>query len=164
MQTDQIIIATIFIFVGLYAIMKEREELGCYSSTTSSSSPPNATSSMLPSCDDNQSVYVVNTKMKEGDDCDTLLNRLKSIVSYHEKGGVWKRCFIIALIAIVFVYMVVHSQSSAPDANRFTYAIIFLLFFTLIYFYHNYINYHHFRKLKENANEIISSIRERCLR
>jgi hypothetical protein len=52
----------IIICIFLYAILKEREELGCYRF------------SIAKQCDDNNSVYVINTKMEDGDTKEILKN------------------------------------------------------------------------------------------
>ena len=136
----------IMILLGLaifYAITKEREELGCYRVSVGRQ------------CFDEDSVYVKNTKMEEKDTCKDKMERLKSITSYHEKGGVWKRCVMLALISVIAVYLIYRLQA---NFTLHSYLFLFLINFTIIYFYHNYINYHHFRLLKKNASEIIDSI------
>jgi len=35
--------------------------------------------------------------MEDGDTKEILKKRLISIVSYHEKAGVWRRCYILSL-------------------------------------------------------------------
>jgi hypothetical protein len=44
----------------------------------------------------------------------------------------------------------------------YNYVILLLLIFALLYFYHNYINYHHFRRLKNNGIEILNEIKKKC--
>jgi hypothetical protein len=68
--------------------MKEREELGCYRF------------SIGRQCIDEDSVYVKNTKAESTDTCEDLHTRMISILSYQDKGGVWKRCLIISTILI----------------------------------------------------------------
>ncbi len=138
-----IVVMVILALVVFYAITKEREELGCYRVSVGRQ------------CVDEDSVYVKNTKMEDTDTCPDKMERLKSIVSYHEKGGVWKRCVILSLITVFAVYLTYRLQS---NFQLYSFLFIFLINFTIIYFYHNYINYHHFRLLKRNAIEIIDSM------
>jgi len=145
---DIYIITIVICFILYYSIVKERRELGCYRV------------SIDRQCEDDESVYVKNTKMEKNDNCQDLLDRLGSIVSYHEKGGVWKRCIIIATICVSVIFAV-YNMNSKFD-NIYHYLILLLLMFTLLYFYHNYINYHHFRRLKNNAIEIINVIKKKC--
>lgn len=147
---DIYIIVCIVVCVIYYSIVKERRELGCYRV------------SIDRQCDDDESIYVKNTKMEKNDNCQDLLDRLSSIVSYHEKGGVWRRAIIISTISIFFIF-IVYNMNSKLD-NIYHYLILLLLLFTLIYFYHNYINYHHFRRLKNNALEIINQIKIKCFK
>ena len=63
--------------------MKEREELACY------------TLSIKRQCIDEESIYLKNTKAESRDTCKDLYQKIESILSYHEKARVWKRCIII---------------------------------------------------------------------
>lgn len=141
---DLVLILCISLVI-FYAIMKEREELGCYRT------------SIKEQCNDDESVYVKNTKMTEKDTFHDKIDRLRSIVSYHEKGGVWKRCVLLSMVSVLAVYIVYKVQ---PVFHTESYLLLFVIHFTIIYFYHNYINYHHFRRLKNNANEILETIKK----
>ena len=141
------LIGIIFAIIIYYAVMKEREELGCYRF------------SIGRQCIDEESVYVKNTKAESGDTCKDLHERMESILSYHEKAGVWKRCIIISTIITFFIY-IVYSINNKLNINQ--YVVLLLVIFTLVYFYHNYINYHHFRKLKQNGIEILQLLQKKC--
>lgn len=145
-------VCVIFIILALtlfYAVIKERQELGCYKI------------SIDRQCDDANSVYIQNTKMTNVDSCEELILRMTSIISYHEKGAVWRRCFIIAVIIVVFVYIM---NMNSKCKNVYHYSIILLMTLTIIYFYHNYINYHHFRNLKQNGVEILERMKKNCFK
>jgi len=148
-------IIIIFISILIYAILKEREELGCYRF------------SIARQCNDNNSVYVINTKMENGDTKEILIKRLISIVSYHEKAGVWRRCYILSLSLLFIIYIVdkicskrdnVNDKICSKRDNIYYWVVLLLLFFAIHYFFFNYINYHHFRNLKENGIEIINKL------
>jgi len=143
MNLSDVVVMVIMSLVVFYAITKEREELGCYRMSVGRQ------------CVDEDSVYVKNTKMEETDTCRDKMERLKSISSYHEKGGVWKRCVILSLVSVFAVYLIYRMQS---NFQLYSYLFLFVINFTIIYFYHNYVNYHHFRLLKRNALEIIDSL------
>jgi hypothetical protein len=138
-----IVLTLLLCLVIFYAIVKEREELGCYRVSVGRQ------------CDDDESVYVKNTKMLKNDTRADKIERLRSIVSYHEKGGVWKRCVLMAMISVLAVYVIYRVQ---PEFRFHSFLLLLLVNFTVLYFYHNYINYHHFRRLKNNANEILDTI------
>jgi type III secretory pathway component EscS len=143
------IVAIIFIIVFVYAILKEREELGCYRL------------SIGRQCIDENSVYLKNTKAEPTDNCKDLHQRMESILSYQEKAAIWRRCIIIASIIGYLIYCVYSINSSLNSTTH--YAILVLVIFALLYFYHNYINYHHFRKLKQNGIEILQMIKQKCI-
>ena len=151
---SMISIIIIFISILIYAILKEREELGCYRF------------SIARQCNDNNSVYVINTKMENGDTKEILIKRLISIVSYHEKAGVWRRCYILSLSLLFIIYIVDKICCKKDDKDKicskrdniYYWVVLLLLFFAIHYFFFNYINYHHFRNLKENGIEIINKL------
>ena len=142
------LVGFIFTIILVYAVLKEREELGCYRI------------SIGRQCIDEESVYVKNTKAEQGDSCKDLHERMGSILSYHEKAGVWKRCIIIATIITFFVYIVYNINKNFNNINQ--YIVLLLVTFSLIYFYHNYINFHHFKRLKQNGIEILQLMKQKC--
>ena len=119
----QYIITIIFVIIILYAIMKEREELGCYRVSVDRQ------------CIDENSVYVKNTKAEPNDNCKDLDERMRSILSYQEKGAVWRRCIILATIIIIYIYIVYNANNQIISINH--YMILLLVIFAIIYFYHN---------------------------
>ena len=129
--------------VLLYAILKEREELGCHRI------------SIARQCDDENSVYVKGTKMDVNDTYDDLHKKLISIVSYHEKAGVWRRCFILATL-ITFSSFLIYIFSCKYNISWFA---IHIITFCILYFFFNFINFHHFRYLKNNGMEIIERMK-----
>lgn len=66
----------------------------------------------------------------------------------------------MAITITLFVYIVYNINNKLN--NIYGYVVLFLVIFTLLYFYHNYINYHHFRKLKNNGVEILELIKKKC--
>lgn len=139
-----ILILIIFILIFIYAILKEREELGCFRF------------SIARQCNDNNSVYLINTKMEYGDTKEILIKRLISILSYHEKAGVWRRCYILSLSLLLIIFIV--NKNYTKINNHYYWIILLLLFVAVHYFFFNYINYHHFRNLKNNGIEIINHL------
>jgi len=146
---DVYVIFIILAAISYYSIAKERHELGCYRVLIGRQ------------CKDENSIYVKNTKMNNADSCGDLISRMKSIISYHEKGGVWRRCFVISVMIVIFVHIV---NMNSKFKNTYHYVVILLLTFTLLYFYHNYLNYHHFRNLKQNGVEILEKMQQMCFK
>lgn len=136
-----------FIFIILiYAVLKEREELGCYRI------------SIAQQCIDDESVYIKGTKSMPDDTTDVLKDRVISALSYHDKGGVWKRCLIIATLIIVVI--VLFEQAFCDRVAKWI--TLHVILFTILYFYFNYLNYHHFRNLKKNGVESLSLLMRAC--
>jgi hypothetical protein len=138
------LIVIIFILVLLYAILKEREEAGCNKFTIEKQT------------DDNKNIYIANTKIEENDTKEILVKKIISILSYHEKAGVWKRCYILSIILMIILFIV--NNNSREKDNIYYWLILLMLFFTTHYLFFNYINYHHFRILKDNGTEIINKL------
>jgi hypothetical protein len=123
---------------GMYALLKERRELGCSGTSVGSRQ-----------CSDEDSVYVRGTAPEVGDTRADARRKLVSVLSYHEKGGVWKRCFLLATVLTWVAYCV--QRATACAGAGWTLAILHLLFLAVLYFYWNFINYHHFRLLKTHG-------------
>lgn len=145
MDVILIIFCVIIIIALIYSILKEREELGCYRV------------SIGKQCNEEDSVYLLNTKMKKDDSIPQLNTRIKSILSYHEKGGVWRRCLILATILVFIAYILLMKCN-----NTYTWIVVYIAFIAILYFFFNYINYHHFRNLKNNGVEILETLISKC--
>jgi hypothetical protein len=141
------IFVAVLTFVFVYAVLKEREELGCYKM------------SIAKQCDDNSSVYVINTKSLPNDTIETLFERMESIISYHEKAGCWKRCYILTVCILMIIYLL---QNAFCKNHLMQWLSILLIIFAVMYFFFNYINFHHFRNLKNNGMEIITKLKSKC--
>lgn len=55
--------------------------------------------------------------MEKKDNKEILIKRLISILSYHEKGGVWKRYYILLFILLIIVF-IVNKIYYADDQNK----------------------------------------------
>lgn len=109
---------------------------------------------------DDESIPLRGTKMKDEDTTKVLYERLENILSYHEKFVIWRRCIIISIFLLTFVYIVYKMNNSLDTPNQIF--IILFLFTAFLYFYFNFVNYHHNRKLKNNGIEIINKLKENC--
>lgn len=136
--------AALVAVVGAYALSKEREELGCTGIGTARQ------------CRDECSVYVRGTAPAASDSRQSAKAKLISILSYHEKGGVWKRCF---LLATVLAYLAaVMGYATAGAGRGWNTAMNHLVFFAVLYFYFNFLNYHHFRRLKMHGTRLVEKL------
>lgn len=147
MESTTRIYLFIMCIITYYAVAKEREELGCYRI------------SIARQCDDQNSVYVYGTKPSSKDTRKILISRMKSVLSYHEKAGVWRRCFILGIVLTIIAYSIVTSCSSSRRiAKIHNWFIVHIMFVAILYFFFNYINYHHMRNLKNNGLEILNML------
>ena len=143
----------IFIIVIIsYSLFKERSEMGCLTYFIFDTKKQ---------CNEQNSVYVNGTQKTEEDNCDMLYTKLSSILNFHEKGAVWRRSILLAsvLVFIVYMYFACVKKYNITIYDNFFIGILLL---AIIYFYHNFMNYHFFRLLKNNGEEIISVLKEKC--
>jgi hypothetical protein len=147
-KIDEIIIILILIISFYYIIYKEREISGCSDFT------------IAKHCDDSKSIYLLNTKMNNNDDSATLLYRLTNILSHSEKAAVWRKCLLLSAICTLFVF-ITYKINNKLD-NIYHYLLLLLLFTSILYFYHNYLDFHFFRNLKNNGVEIIDALKKKC--
>lgn len=134
--------------VGAFALLKEREELACGGWTPGGRRQ----------CVDEESVYVRGTAPAADDDHRTAKAKLVSILSYHEKGGVWKRCFLLAAVLAYLAHTIARATACCADSAGWTLAMQHLVFFAVLYFYFNFLNYHHFRVLKRHGQALLRGL------
>ena len=133
--------------IGAFALLKERKELAC--------------SGWRPGrrqCVDEDSVYVRGTAPEPDDDRQARKTKLVSILSYHEKGGVWKRCFLLAAVLAYLAHAIGKATACCVGSGGWTLAMQHLVFFATLYFYFNYLNYHHFRVLKRHGRALLRGL------
>lgn len=131
--------------INVYALLKQRSENGCFRF------------SIERQCDDDKSVYVLDTIPNQNDNISELNEKLVHTLSHHEKAGIWKICLIITNVFIFFVYLLLDIES--PIKNLIP---LHLSFFVILYFYFNYINYHFLRRIKNNGIKLINELNKKC--
>lgn len=134
----------LFILIIFYVLMKEREDAGCNGIA------------IAHHCYDEESVYIRNTRGNSNDNCNDLSKKLISILSYHDKVGLWRRCFIIATIITFFIYIFYNVK------NKYNYIVVVLVIFAFLYFYHIFVYFHHFKILKRNGMKILELMKNKC--
>jgi len=127
----------IIIIIFIYSLFKERAEFGCLSYF-----------SISKHCNDLNSIYLKGTYPSKNDNKDTLIKKLKSILSIHLKFAIWRKCFIIATIIIFF------AKGLSPEIKPQTLIGLHLISMSIIYFYHNFMNFHVYR-LADNIGTLI---------
>jgi hypothetical protein len=125
----------------LYSILKIREENGCEGTPFQ----------VKRQCIDEDSVYLKGITPLPSDTRQQLLSKLESTLSYHEKAGIWKTCLILANVMVFFLY--VYADLQPKDIIG-----LHIIATVVLYFYWNYMNYHHFRRLKQNGMNIAASL------
>lgn len=154
---EVLLVSLLILSITYYAVQKERQEHGCTSI------------GIQKQCDEDQSVYIIGTKPSSADTKAELTQKIESVLSYHEKGAVWRKCWIMSLIFSLVMYLLLRANLNASQRNCVDNTSLFYLIlsvqitaFFLTYFYFNYINYHHFRRLKTNGLLILKEVFNRC--
>jgi len=123
-----------------YSVMKEREEMGCNKF------------SVEKQCNELNSVFLKNTQPLKNDSKEILTGKLLKLLSIYQGSAVWRRCYIIAT-AMFFIIRIF-----APDIKDEFAIAMHLLFVAVLYFYHNYLNYHLYRLAKNIGEDIVAKI------
>lgn len=130
----------------IYAFFKQRKEYGCEGNLFS----------LEQQCIDEKSVYFQDTQYEKGDDIHKLTDKVLNLLSYHEKAGVWKICIIAANIFTLLIF------SFFPYGRNLDFISIHLALFAGLYFYFNFVNYFHFRRMKGAGENLLTKIKEEC--
>lgn len=130
----------IIMLIFIYSIFKEREEYGC------------SEFSIKKQCDELKSIYFTNTYPLTTDNKKTLIKKLKSLLSIHQKYAVWRKCFIIATV-IIFMTKCINIEI------KYEFLIsLHLIILGILYFYHNYLNFHIYRIAYNIGSKILEML------
>jgi hypothetical protein len=135
----QLYVCIVFI-VFIYSIFKEREEFGCSGFT------------IKKQCNELKSIFFNGTTPLNTDTTKQLIDKIKKILQLHERHAVWRRCFILSTINI-FLFKVTNVEIQTQ-----TLVIYHLIMFCVIYFYHNFMNYHVYRIADTIGSQIINKM------
>jgi hypothetical protein len=133
-------------YATFYAFLKQRQEYGCTGSLFS----------LNRQCIDENSVFFKDIKAQDTDTVRNLSKKVSSVLSYHEKAAVWRICLIMAAIFTMIVF------GLFPNGKHGDYISIHLFFFAALYFYFNFINFHHFRRLKVVGDSLLQDMLDKC--
>lgn len=135
----------LFGFLVTYAFVRERQELGCFGAMIDKG------------CDDRQSVYLRGTEPSPRDTPEDAILKLSSILSYHEKGAIWKRRFLVAVVMSMLGYVVFTKAGCL--GGGWSFLIASMVFFSVLYFEKNFENFHHHRELMRRGFALLSIVR-----
>ena len=125
----------------VYAILKERIELGCPKGFK-----------LEKHCDDLKSIYMFDALPKKSDSKRVLTKKLISLLSMHEKAAVWRKCFIIGTVITVL------TKGLSPDIDDKILIALHLSTVAILYFYHNFMNFHVYRQARNVGLDIIKRL------
>ncbi len=137
--------ALMFGFLVVYAFVRERQELGCFGLSVDEG------------CDDRKSVYLIGTEPEPRDTPEDALRKLSSILSYHEKGAIWKRRLLVAVALSILGYVVFTKSGSI--GGGWSFVIACMVFFSILYFEKNFENFHHHRELMRRGFAHLRTVR-----
>ena len=83
---------TVIFIIFIYSLLKERQEFGC-----------SGWFKVKKHCNDMNSIYFKGTKPLKTDSKEILSKKLKSILTIHNKHAIWRKCFIISTVIVIFV-------------------------------------------------------------
>ena len=132
---------TIILLIFIYSLLKERQEFGC-----------SGWFKVKKHCNDMNSIYFKGTEPLNTDSKEILSKKLKSILRIHNKHAIWRKCFIISTVIIFFVKGL--NQDIKPESL----IGVHLITLSIIYFYHNFMNFHVNRIADKVGSQIIDMI------
>jgi hypothetical protein len=150
MEYKKFIFIIFIIIVFIYIIIKERQYVGCSNGF-----------SLKKHCIDENSIPLIDTKIEENDNCYDMIDKLKYILSYHDRNVIWRKCSVISIIIICIIYYIYNITNNFN--NIYIYILLFFVITMIIYLYNNYLNYHQYSILKKNGNEILKKIKNKCI-
>ena len=132
-----------------YIILKEREAMGCKDFSISQH------------CIDENSVYVLGTEAQKDDTNDILYKKLISTFGAYEKAAIWRKCILIALVYYGYIMLIKNFDCLLQISPVLYGTHIIIIYAVIQYWYFNHMNYHYYRKLKMNAEEIINILKSK---
>lgn len=132
---------TIILLIFIYSLLKERQEFGC-----------SGWFKIKKHCNDMNSIYFKGTEPSNTDSKEILSKKLKSILRIHNKHAIWRKCFIISTVIIFFV------KGLNQDIKPQSLIGVHLITLSIIYFYHNFMNFHVNRIADKVGSQIIDMI------
>lgn len=132
--------------VTLYAVLKQRREAGCRGTLFT----------VRRQCRDDRTVYSRGLEPSPGDGLPDLLRKLDSALSFHEKAAVWRVCIIMALALTGVTALMV------PAAEPRALVGVHITAVGMLYFYFNYVNYHHHRTLQGIGKRLTARVAAVC--
>lgn len=132
---------TVIFIIFIYSLLKERHEFGCSSWFK-----------IKKHCNDVDSIYFKGTQPLKSDSKEILSKKIKSILSIHKKHAIWRKCFIISTIIIFF------AKGLNQDIKAQSLIGIHLVTMSIIYFYHNFMNFHVNRVADNLGSEIVDML------
>lgn len=136
---------TCFLFlVTVYSVLKERMENGCEHSIIN----------IKKQCFEENSVYLKDTAPLHTDSNMNLIKKIINCMSYHERGAVWRKCVLLSNANIFVVLVILNTPLPLL-------IIIHIAFLCIIYFFFNYMNFHYYRRLKNNGEDALAILYHR---
>ena len=133
---------TIVLLIFIYSLLKERQEFGCSGSFK-----------IKKHCNDMDSIYFKGTSPVKTDTKEILSQKMESVLSIYEKHAVWRKCFIMSTIIMFFV------KGLNQDIKPQSLIGIHLIALFIIYFYHNFMNFHVNKTAKTVGLKILNQLK-----
>jgi len=131
----------VLILINIYAIQKERESLNCQGFT------------IKKQCDELNSSYLKDALPKDTDTKTILENKLFKLISITDNTAYWRRCFILATIICIVTKLFCNLPMNS-------FVALHLVITGILYFYHNFMNFHVYKLAMNVGSDIIRRLRK----
>lgn len=147
-------IVLVIILISIHALLKERhDERGCIGGY-----------SFGENCNDQNSSFLKGTKYSTEDNCKDIKDKMKHLFRFGERGAVWRRSLLVSIFLVLMVFISSHecSREYIKQNKKHQYILLLFLFTGVLYFYHNYLDFHYFRNIKKNGVELVDNLENKC--
>ena len=141
------IVYAIIAILLIYAILKEREALGCPSLPD------------IGDCNNEIGRAVYGTKPSSSDNNETLYSKIDRAAAYNNRFVFWRVAFIISFIGAFIVWFILFRRIP----NQVELVVIMLVFSSIIYFTNNFYKFHLSDYIKRNISKSVEILKDRNL-
>ena len=148
MKTDLIIIFAIFSFLLFAAIRNICEDYGFNGTFTSNRK---------------ESSILKGTYLEENDTCESVLDKLRKVLSVNSRTTIWKTCFITSIFITIVIY-IIYNRSIKNDNKIYFYILTFWFTYFILYYLRNFELFHKDKNNQENGDKIVDFINKNCIK
>ena len=148
MKKDLVIIFTVFFFLLFVAIRNICEDYAFNGTFTSNR---------------RESTILKGTYLEENDTCETVIDKLRTVLSLNSRTTIWKTCFVTSIFITLVIY-IIYNRSIKRDNKIYFYILTFWFTYFILYYLRNFELFHKDKNVEHNGNKILDFIDKNCIK